>query len=119
MTKYAHFALAPNGRQAVCEGQDAKTMGQKLWKLDVERGEVSLFESDGLLPVFFPDGSAVAFACRMEDKPAFCRKASGGAGRKEILWESGDAKSPIDLSPDGGLCPTSTRRGGGSSGSCH
>lgn len=101
VTKYAHPALASNGRQAVYEGPDATIMDVKLWKLDVDRGEVSLFEAQGNLPVFFPDGSAVAFVCRIGDKLTFCRKASGGAGLTETLWESGDAKFLIDFSPDG------------------
>jgi eukaryotic-like serine/threonine-protein kinase len=62
---------------------------------------VSLFDGEGTLPIFVPDGSAVAFACRPDGKPAICRKATGGAGRRETLWESGVEKTPMDFSPDG------------------
>ena len=100
--KYAHPTLAPDARQAVFDRMDPKNMDPDLWKLDIDRGEVSLFErGGGFLPVFFPDGKAVGFTCRIDGKPQFCRKALGGAGHQETLWESGDANSLVDFSPDG------------------
>ena len=100
-TKYGHPTLSPDGREALFSGPDPKTMTQKLWNLDVERGEVSLFDNDGDVSVFFPDGNAALFACKIDDKPVFCRKARGGAGRAELFWDSGGTKSPMDFSPDG------------------
>ncbi len=100
--RYAHPALSPDSRQAVFDRADPKTRDPDLWKLDVDRGEVSLFErGGGGLPVFFPDGTGVGFTCRIDGKPQFCRKALGGAGRLETLWDSGDANSLVDFSPDG------------------
>ena len=81
---------------------DPKTSHRALWKLDVDRGEVSLFErgdSDG--PVFFPDGRNVGFNCMLDGKHQFCRKALGGAGSQETLWESGAGNWLVDFSPDG------------------
>jgi serine/threonine protein kinase len=101
VTKYAHPTLSASGRLAIFEQPDAKVLAQRLWKVDVDRGEVTLFDDEGLLPVFFPDGSAVAFACHVGNKLAFCRKPAGGAGQKETLWDSGPDKSPIDFSHDG------------------
>jgi serine/threonine protein kinase len=101
VTKYGHPTLSPDGRQALFTGLDPKTMTQKLWNLDVERGELSLFDNDGDVSVFFPDGKAALFACKIDDKPVFCRKATGGAGRTEVFWDSGGAKSPMDFSADG------------------
>ena len=100
--RYAHPALAPDSRHAVFDRNDPKTRDPDLWKLDIDRGEVSLFErGGGFLPVFFPDGTGIGFTCRIDGKPQFCRKALGGAGRRETLWESGDANSLVDFSPDG------------------
>jgi hypothetical protein len=45
----------------------------------------------------------VAFKCTVADKTAFCRKAAGGAGSTEVLWESGNARTPVDFSRDGRL----------------
>ena len=98
--KFSHPVLSPSGKQAVFERMDPKTGRSIVWKLDVERGEVSLFTPGGNLPVFFPDGSAVAFKCTVEGRPVICRKPSGGAAREEILWEDGQAV-PVDISPDG------------------
>ncbi|HEY2018259.1 MAG TPA: protein kinase, partial [Bryobacteraceae bacterium] len=99
--RYAHPVLAADGRHAIFERTDPKTSGPSLWRLDTERGEVSLFASKGGLPVFLPDGSAVAFVCMLDDEPAICRKTSGGAGHEEILWAAGIAKYTMDFSPDG------------------
>jgi hypothetical protein len=100
--RYAHPALAPDARQAVFDRNDPKRRDPDLWKLDIDSGEVSLFEpGGGFLPVFFPDGTGIGFNCRIDDKPQFCRKALGGAGPLETLWESGDANTLVDFSPDG------------------
>jgi serine/threonine protein kinase len=98
--KFSHPVLAPNGKQAIFERMDSKSNRSALWKLDIDRGEVSLFAADGGLPVFFPDGSAVAFTCKMGDKMAVCRKQSGGATSEELLWES-ETAVPLNISPDG------------------
>jgi serine/threonine protein kinase/Tol biopolymer transport system component len=103
VTEYAHPTLSPNGKQAIFEQPDVKSGHSRLWKLDVDRNEATLFEDEGGLPVFFPDGSAVAFRCNAADKTAFCRKAAGGAGSTEVLWESGNGKTPVDFSRDGRL----------------
>ena len=51
---YSHPALAPNGRQAVFERMDSKTGRSALWKLDVARGEVSLFAAEAACQSFLP-----------------------------------------------------------------
>jgi hypothetical protein len=45
--RYSHPALARDARQAVFDRNDPKTTDPDLWKLDVDRGEVSLFERGG------------------------------------------------------------------------
>lgn len=100
--RYAHPTLTPDVKQAVFDRVDPKTRHRALWKLDVDRGEVSLFDfGDGFLPVFFPDGRDVGFTCMIDGKRQFCRKALGGAGGKETLWESGNSNLLVDFSPDG------------------
>ena len=98
--KFSHPVLSPSGQQAIFERMDPKTNTTALWQLDVGRGEVSLFARVGYVPVFFPDGRAVAFVCGTQGKPAICRQASGGAAGEETLWES-DQAIPVDVSPDG------------------
>jgi hypothetical protein len=99
--KYSHPVLAPGGKQAVFERMDYKTNTSAIWKLDVDRGEISRFADDGNMPAFFPDGSAVAFRCTTEGKPAICRKPAGGAGNEETLWKGEGKYSPVEISPDG------------------
>lgn len=100
--RYAHPVLAPDGKQAMFSRDDSKASRTDLFKLDVDRGEVSFFESgSGFFPVFFPDGKSIGFDCRINGKLGFCSKTSGGAGRRATLWESGDGKTPINFSPDG------------------
>ena len=99
--KYAQPYLAPNGRQALFQRMDPKTGTSALWKLDVERNETSLFALDATHGVFFPDGGSVVFRCRVDGKPAFCRKASGGAMPGEKFWEEEGAVKPTDISSDG------------------
>ena len=43
----------------------------------------------------------MGFSCRIDGKPALCRKASGGAGSREVFQELCDGKSVRDVSPDG------------------
>jgi Tol biopolymer transport system component len=113
VTKFAHPSLSPDNKEALFDGPDSRTMRTKILKLDVQRGETSLFDSDASLPAFFPDGSAVVQTCTIADKPAFCRKVTGGAGRAELFWDSGGAKSPVDISPDSRfLSYTDQARGG-------
>src|SRR5262249_3424094 len=99
--RYSHPTLSRDGKQAVFERMDSKTGRSALWKLDVERGEVSLFANDALLPVFLRDGCGVMFRCTLDGKISFCRKAAGGAGAQEMLAQPEKARSPIDISPDG------------------
>ena len=102
-TKYAHPSLSPDNKEALFDDEDAKTMVTKILKLDVVRGETSLFDGDASLPAYFPDGSAVVQTCTFAGKPALCRKVTGGAGRAELFWDSGAGKTPVDISPDGGF----------------
>jgi eukaryotic-like serine/threonine-protein kinase len=99
--RYSHPTLSPNGKQAVFERMDSKTGQSALWKLDVEKGEVSLFANDALMPVFLRDGSGVIFRCIVGGKISFCRKPAGGAGRQETLAQPESARAPVDVSPDG------------------
>jgi serine/threonine protein kinase len=99
--KYAQPYLAPNGRQALFQRMDPKIGAFSLWKLDVERGETSLFASDATHGVFFPDGGSVVFRCQVSGEAAFCRKSSGGAIPEEKFWQEKDAIKPTDISSDG------------------
>jgi hypothetical protein len=99
--KYAQPNLAPNGRQAVFQRMDPKIGGSALWKLDVERGETSLFAAGGTHGTFFPDGGSVVFRCLVDSQPAFCRKASGGAIPEEKFRQEEGAVKPTDISADG------------------
>jgi eukaryotic-like serine/threonine-protein kinase len=101
VTKFAHPSLSPDNKEALFDTPDAKTMLTEIMKLDVQRGETSLFDSNASLPAYFPDGSAVIQTCTIENKPALCRKVTGGAGRAELFWDSGSGKSPVEISPDG------------------
>jgi Tol biopolymer transport system component len=99
--RYAHPTLAAGARYAVFERLDSKNARQVLWRLDADRGEVSLFASSGAIPVFMPDGNTVAFSLCWEAKKGICRKSAGGASPEELLWETDSPKYAVDFSPDG------------------
>jgi serine/threonine protein kinase len=99
--KYSDPVLSPDGQAAVFQRMDPKAGGSSLWKLDVERGEVSLFAADAILGAFFPGGGSVVFRCSVGGRPAFCRKATGGAMPQEPFWQEDGAVAPVGFSPDG------------------
>jgi Tol biopolymer transport system component len=99
--KYAHPELAPDGRHALFELLDITTGEPDLWVLDLERGDLSMFEREGSLARILPDGHAVVWACHLDGKWQICRKPVGGAGRVETLWDGGEGMVLNDVSRDG------------------
>ncbi len=99
--RYAHPTLAAGARYAIFERMDPKDARPVLWRLDADRGEVSLFASSGGIPVFMRDGNTVAFSCALEGENGICRKSAGGASSEELMWESNSPKYAMDFSPDG------------------
>ena len=99
--RYAHPALSPDGSRGVIERVDPKTGALQLWQFDTRREDLSLFDRLGTIARFTPDGNGVVWTCRIDGRPQFCRKAAGGAGRTESLWDSGENKVLVDVSRDG------------------
>jgi serine/threonine protein kinase len=99
--KYAHPRLTSDSKQALFERIDPGGTDFSLWKLNVERGEVSLLQK-GVAggPVPFPEGRSVVFRCMIGGRPKICRTSTGGAGRPEVFRDAGELAYPVDISPD-------------------
>jgi serine/threonine protein kinase/Tol biopolymer transport system component len=104
--RYFTAALAPNGRQAIVVKQDSSQPPVlSLWLLDLERGVLSPFtvgSADERFPVWFPDGSSVAFQSSRDDvRGIYRRMAGGGATTDELLFKGDAAAVPTGFSSDG------------------
>lgn len=96
--------LYPGRNQVAWEQLDADGRNADLWLLDLTRAVTSRFTFDpgsDFAPVWSPDGSRMVFgATRKEFEDLYVQSAASGA-KEELLFSSGDDKSPSSWSLDG------------------
>jgi Tol biopolymer transport system component len=76
-----------------------------IWLVDVERGTRTRFTTDAaneVAPVWFPDGTRIAFASGHAGSPrGIFQKSSNGSGSEERLFAGSSTAYPTSWSPDG------------------
>lgn len=115
---YQALALSPDGKQIA---MDRLTDGNRdIWMLDVARGVRTQFTfdaGDDTYPVWSSDGSRLTFASSRGLSGGARRiyeKASNGAGKGKLLFDSGNDAVPLHWSPDGRhllFCVTDSKTG--------
>jgi len=103
---FAGFSLSPDGNRVAVNRVNLQTTANDLWLLELARGAASRFTFDPgteTFPVWSPDGSRILFASDRGGRVELCLKASSGAGKEEVLFQSPTNKRPTDWSRDGRL----------------
>jgi Tol biopolymer transport system component len=103
---YRYPRVSPDGRHAVVTfSQDE--VGMDLWQIDLARGvptRSTFHPGDDFWPsVWSPDSQRVVFSSSRTRKGVFdlYQRSATGAATAELLWQSGETKSPSGFSPDG------------------
>ena len=96
-----HPRLAPDGRRVAI--YQAAQQDTDVWLLDGARTTRFTFGTSlDQYPVWSPDGSRILFSSfRKGNLDLYQKQASGAAGSEELLLESPQQESPLDLSYDG------------------
>ena len=97
--------LSPDGKQAALVQTDVQR-NDDVWQIDLSRKIPLRFTFDAAAensPVWSPDGRWIAFSSTRRGHADIYRKASGGVGTEELLFESAADKTPTDWSPDGNV----------------
>ena len=101
---YANPAISPDGARVVLQQTDEKSGNRDLWVLDVARGTSMRLTFDPAIenyPVWFPDGSRIAFNSNRKGHFDLYQKAANGVGEDELLLQSDEQKFPTSWSHDG------------------
>ncbi|HXB70266.1 MAG TPA: protein kinase [Candidatus Acidoferrales bacterium] len=98
-------ALSPDGSRAAVDQVDSAG-NRNVWVLDAARGVPAPFTFDAVQdfsPVWSPDGTRLVLGSMRGTAGAdgIYQKDSRGAGKEELLLQSGMAVFPNDWSPDG------------------
>ena len=103
---YRYPRVSPDGRHVVVTfSQDE--VGMDLWQIDLARGvptRSTFHPDDDFWPsVWSPDSQRVVFSSSRTRKGVFdlYQRSATGAATAELLWQSGESKSPSGFSPDG------------------
>ena len=103
---YRYPRVSPDGRHVVVTfSQDE--VGMDLWQIDLARGvptRSTFHPDDDFWPsVWSPDSQRVVFSSSRTRKGVFdlYQRSAAGAATAELLWQSGESKSPSGFSPDG------------------
>jgi eukaryotic-like serine/threonine-protein kinase len=103
---YRYPRVSPDGRHVVVTfSKDA--VGMDLWQIDLARGvptRSTFHPGDDFWPsVWSPDSQRVVFSSSRTLKGVFdlYQRSATGAANAELLWQSGETKSPSGFSPDG------------------
>ena len=99
--RYAQPRISPDGSRVAVEIVGAN---DHVWLLDLARGTLTRqsFDNENLIPVWRPDGRAVAIGFHTVDHPPNLRLLSmDGSGTREPLLESELTQFPTSWSPDG------------------
>lgn len=96
-------ALSPDGSRVAVSRYDPVTTGHDIWILDMERGSASLrvTASDGVSPVWSPDGKQIVFASRTDAEHTWIAERSIGGTGEERPFPQAASGIPTDWSPDG------------------
>jgi Tol biopolymer transport system component len=95
--------LSPDGRRVAVSVRDPKIGIRDVWIYDVASGLPTRLTSgpaDGMLPVWSPDGSQIAYASAREGAPdVYVRNLA--SGREEKVLSLAGTQVPFSWSPDG------------------
>ena len=94
--------LSPDGRRLARQRIDVLRGDPALWVEDLERGTRVRVATVGLLPVWSPDGSRLAYLTGTRAEPHLSVVAADGTGDVAILPCPRAFCEPTDWSPDGG-----------------
>jgi eukaryotic-like serine/threonine-protein kinase len=103
---YRYPRVSPDGRHVVVTFSKDE-VGMDLWQIDLARGvptRSTFHPGDDFYPsVWSPDSQRVVFSSSRTRKGVFdlYQQAAAGAANAELLWQSGETKSPSGFSPDG------------------
>jgi serine/threonine protein kinase len=99
-----NVALSPDGARAAVDLQDAQTGTFDIWVIDLNLGVSSRLvanPSQDQYPIWSPDGNQVLFSSDRSGHYALYRKAAGGGGPEELLFDAPEFRAATDWSRDG------------------
>ena len=103
---YRYPRVSPDGQHVVVTFSTDE-VGMELWQIDLARGvptRSTFHPDDDFSPsVWSPDSQRVVFSSSRMRKGVFdlYQQSAAGAATAELLWQSGESKSPSGFSPDG------------------
>ncbi|HEY6904954.1 MAG TPA: hypothetical protein VI216_11650, partial [Candidatus Acidoferrales bacterium] len=102
---YRTLALSPDGKQVAFERVDPQDANHRnIWLYEFAHGVTTRFTFDPKWdtgPVWFPEGSRIAFGSNRSGQFDLYQKASNLASEDELLYKSPQLKMPSSWSPDG------------------
>ena len=101
---YSAPSLSPDGSRAVVSIIDPQTATSHLWLFDLIRNtnsRLTLGPDSEFLPVWSPDGRALAFSSDRTGLPDLYQKPSVGMGQETRILSTNVSRFPTDWSRDG------------------
>jgi Tol biopolymer transport system component len=98
------LSLSPDGARAALVRLDSGNPNGDIWTWDTSRFDSTRMTFDprrAESPVWTPDGLRVVFASTRDGPLNLYRKLANESKQDEVLWKSGQDKTPTSLSPDG------------------
>jgi Tol biopolymer transport system component len=98
------LALSPDAARAALVRLDSGSPNGDLWTWDAARFNSTRMTFDpgrAESPVWTPDGLRVIFASTRDGPLNLYRKLANESKQDEVLWKSGEDKTPTSISPDG------------------
>jgi Tol biopolymer transport system component len=104
-SNYRHAVISPDASRVAVTAFDTGSGIGDIWVIDVSRNVKSRFtfgpESDQS-PVWTPDSRSIIYTARQGETSTIYRKAVGGTGSPEKIYEGEGLIIPTSVSPDGG-----------------
>ena len=108
-------SISPDGQRLAVAVLDSSVANYKLWIYDLFRDKqtrLTFGTNRDSYPIWTPDGKSVVFGSTKNGPYDIFEKRSDTTGSEELALQSGAAKYPTDVSPDGRfLAYTSTTPG--------